>query len=127
MSNKLRGLFVAENKLPEVVEVPDTLKSLQELVGGYIEYCYMPNHEDVVIICNEEGKINGMGPNRDIGHDIIFGPFLVVGDNPDIGENLSLTDEQISEWTKKFDKSSIERTYEKITKIKLGIHQDYEL
>ena len=60
-----------------------------------------------------------MGPNRDIGHDIIFGPFLVVGDNPDIGENLSLTDEQISEWTKRFDKSSIERTYEKITKIKL--------
>lgn len=127
MSKKLKGLLVAENKLPEVVEIPDTLKSLQELVGGYIEYCYMPEHEDVVLICNEEGKINGMGPNRDIGHDIIFGPFLVVGDDPDIGENLSLTEEQISEWTKRFDKSSIERTYEKITKIKLGIHQNYEL
>ena len=127
MSNKLRGLFVAENKLPEVVEVPDTLKSLQELVGGYIEYCYMPNHEDVVIICNEEGKINGMGPNRDIGHDIIFGPFFIVGDNPDIGENISLTDEQISKWTKTFDKSSIEKTYEKLTKLRLGIHHDMEL
>ena len=126
MSNKLRGLFVAENKLPEVVEVPDTLKSLQELVGGYIEYCYMPNHEDVVIICNEEGKINGMGPNRDIGHDIIFGPFFIVGDNPDIGENISLTDEQISKWTKTFVKSSIEKTYEKITKLRLGISQDME-
>ena len=127
MSNKLRGLFVAENKLPEVVEVPDTLKSLQELVGGYIEYCYMLNHEDVVIICNEEGKINGMGPNRDIGHDIIFGPFFIVGDNPDIGENISLTDEQISKWTKTFDKSSIEKTYEKLTKLRLGIHHDMEL
>lgn len=127
MSKKLRGLFVAENKLPEVVEVPDTLKSLQELVGGYIEYCYMPNHEDVVIICNEEGKINGMGPNRDIGHDIIFGPFFIVGDNPDIGENISLTDEQISKWTKTFDKSSIEKTYEKLTKLRLGIHHDMEL
>ena len=92
MSKKLKGLLVAENKLPEVVEIPDTLKSLQELVGGYIEYCYMPEHEDVVLICNEEGKINGMGPNRDIGHDIIFGPFFVIGDNPDIGENISLTD-----------------------------------
>ena len=37
------------------------------------------------------------------------------------------TEKQISEWTKRFDKSSIERTYEKITKIKLGIHQNYEL
>mgnify|MGYP003297571445 CR=1 FL=1 len=30
MSKKLKGLLVAENKLPEVVEIPDTLKSLQE-------------------------------------------------------------------------------------------------
>lgn len=127
MSKKLKGLLVAENKLPEVVEIPDTLKSLQELVGGYIEYCYMPKHEDVVLICNEEGKINGMGPNRDIGHDIIFGPFFVIGDNPEIGENISLTDEQISKWTKLFDEKSIDKTYEKITKLRLGISQDMEM
>ena len=127
MSKKLKGLLVAENKLPEVVEIPDTLKSLQELVGGYIEYCYMPEHEDIVLICNEEGKINGMGPNRDIGHDIIFGPFFVIGDNPDIGANISLTDEQISKWSKIFDEKSIEKTYEKLTKLKLGISQDMEM
>ena len=127
MSKKLKGLLVAENKLPEVVEIPDTLKSQQELVGGYIEYCYMPEHEDVVLICNEEGKINGMGPNRDIGHDIIFGPFFVIGDNPDIGANISLTDEQISKWSKIFDEKSIEKTYEKLTKLKLGISQDMEM
>ena len=127
MSKKLKGLLVAENKLPEVVEIPDTLKSLQELVGGYIEYCYMPEHEDIVLICNEEGKINGMGPNRDIGHDIIFGPFFVIGDNPDIGENISLTEEQISKWTKLFDEKSIEKTYEKLTKLRLGISQDMEM
>ena len=92
MSKTIRGLLVKEDKEPEVIEIPNNLKSLQNLVGGYIEYCYLPEHEDIVIICNEEGKINGMGPNRDIGHDIIFGPFLVVGDDPDIGENLSLTE-----------------------------------
>ena len=127
MSKKLKGLLVAENKLPKVVEIPNTLKSLQELVGGFIEYCYMPEHEDVVLICNEEGKINGMGPNRDIGHDIIFGPFFVIGDNPDIGENISLTEEQISKWTKLFDEKSIEKTYEKLTKLRLGISQDMEM
>ena len=127
MSKKLKGLLVAENKLPKVVEIPNTLKSLQELVGGFIEYCYMPEHEDVVLICNEEGKINGMGPNRDIGHDIIYGPFFVIGDNPDIGANISLTDEQISKWSKIFDEKSIEKTYEKITKLRLGISQDMEM
>ena len=89
MQRKLRALLVKENELPEEVEVPNNLSSLQKMVDGLIEYYYMPDIEDAVIICNEEGKINGMGPNRDIGHDIIFGPFLVVGDNPDIGENLS--------------------------------------
>jgi len=34
------------------------------------------NDPDVVIICNEEGKINGMKLNRYIGHDIIAGPFF---------------------------------------------------
>ena len=68
-----------------------------------------------------------MGPNRDIGHDIIFGPFFVIGDNPDIGENISLTDEQISKWTKIFDEKSIDKTYEKITKLRLGISQDIEM
>ena len=127
MQRKLRCLYVEENCLPEEIEISNSLKSKQEKVDGLIEYVRLLEDDNVVLICNEEGKINGMGPNRDIGHDIIFGPFLVVGDDPDVGENLSLTDEQISEWTKRFDKSSIERTYEKITKTKLGIHQNYEL
>ena len=57
----------------------------QEKVGGYIEYVRLNEDDDVILICNDEGKINGMGPNRDIDYDIIFGPFFVIGDNPDIG------------------------------------------
>ncbi len=124
MAKVIRGLLVEENELPKVIEIPNNLKDLQNLVKGNIEYFYMSDCDDAVLICNEEGKINGMGPNRDVGHDIIFGPFLVVGDNPEIGDNVSLTEEQISNFTKKFDRSSIERTYEKITKIKLGLDYD---
>ena len=57
MSKKLRALLVKENELPVEVEIPNNLTSLQKQVDGYIEYFYMPNIEDAVIICNEEGKI----------------------------------------------------------------------
>lgn len=127
MQRKLRTLLVKENELPEEVEVPNNLSSLQKMVGGLIEYYYMLDIEDAVIICNEEGKINGMGPNREVGRDIIFGPFLIVGDDPDMGENRSLTEEQITKFKEMFNEKSIEKTYEKIVKIKLGIHDDYEL
>ena len=126
MSKKLKGLLVAENKLPEVVEIPDTLKSLQELVGGYIEYCYMPKHEDVVLICNEEGKINGMHWNRDIGSDIIYGPFLIVGDDYENGSFKSLTEKQILENKIRFDENSIFRTRKKVIDILLNKNRDYE-
>lgn len=127
MQRKLRALLVKENNLPEEIELSNNLSSLQEAVDGLIEYYYIPNIDDAVIICNEEGKINGMGPNREVGRDIIFGPFLIVGDDAEIGENRSLTDEQISKYKEMFNEKSIEKTYEKITKIKLGIHDENEI
>ncbi len=127
MQRKLRALLVKENELPKEVEIPNNLSSLQKMVDGLIEYYYMPDIEDAVIICNEEGKINGMGPNREVGREVIYGPFLIVGDDPDMGENRSLTEEQITKFKEMFNEKSIEKTYEKIVKIKLGIHDDYEL
>lgn len=127
MQRKLRALLVKENELPVEVELPNTLSSLQKQVEGLIEYYYMPDIEDAVIICNEEGKINGMGPNREVGRDIIFGPFLIVGDDAELGESRSLTDEQISKFKDMFNEKSISKTYDKIAKIKLDIHNEYEM
>ncbi len=127
MQRKLRALLVKENELPVEVEIPNTLSSLQKQVEGLIEYYYMPDIEDAVIICNEEGKINGMGPNREVGRDIIFGPFLIVGDDAELGESRSLTDEQISKFKDMFNEKSISKTYDKIAKIKLDIHNEYEM
>ena len=79
----IKGLLVKPNELPEEIEFENTLEAKQHLVGGYIECVYPEKDNSVVFICNEEGKINGMNPNRDIGHDIIFGPFLIVGETSD--------------------------------------------
>lgn len=125
---KLRCLLVEPYKLPKEIEIDNTLEAKQEIVGGWIECVYLPNDNSVVLICNEEGKINGMKLNRDIGHDIIAGPFLIVGDDYENGDFKSLTDNQILKYKMRFDKNSIIETENKITAIKLNNFRskDYE-
>lgn len=65
---------------PEVVEIENELKPLQEAVGGYIETVHWYGMDGLVIICNEEGLINGLPFNTDIGGLWLFGTILIVGD-----------------------------------------------
>ena len=60
---KISVLLVEPNKYPKMIEIDDTLEAMQEVVGGDIEE-YMPFEDEVAIICNEEGKVNGLPPNR---------------------------------------------------------------
>lgn len=62
---KISILLVEPNKYPKMIEIDDTLEAMQEVVGGDIEE-YMPFEDEVAIICNEEGKVNGLPPNRAI-------------------------------------------------------------
>ena len=127
MQRNLKCLYVKENSLPEEIMIPNTLSAKQEKIGGLIEYTYLPDDDEVVIICNEEGKINGMSPNRDTGYDIIFGPFLIVGETSEDGEDRSLSDEQIRKYKEYFGKESIEKTKAKITAILLSKNNDINL
>ena len=117
LDKRIRCLLVEPHDLPKEIEIDNTLEAKQKIVGGYIECAYLPNDEEVVIICNEEGKINGLKLNRDIGHDIIAGPFLIVGDDYENGDFKSLTDEQIMKYKIKFGKNSILQTENKINSI----------
>lgn len=62
---RISVLLVEPNKYPKMVEIDDTLEAMQEVVGGDIEE-YMPFEDEVAIICNEEGKLIGLPPNRAI-------------------------------------------------------------
>ena len=81
---KISVLLVEPNKYPKMIEIDDTLEVMQTVVGGDIEE-YMPFEDEVAIICNEEGKITGMAPNRAVYEensremlDIICGKFFVA-------------------------------------------------
>ena len=83
-SGKISVLLVEPNKYPKMIEIDDTLEAMQAVVGGDIEE-YMPFEDEVAIICNEEGKVNGLTPNRAVYdehsremQDIICGKFFIV-------------------------------------------------
>ena len=117
---KIKCLLVEPYELPKDIEIDNTLEAKQHLVGGYIECLYPSNDDSVVFICNEEGKINGMPLNRDIGNDIIAGPFLILGDDYENGDFKSLSEDQILKYKMRFDKNSIDQTERKIISIILN-------
>ena len=87
-------LMVEPGKLPYVKDIGSGLASLQHEVGGRIEALY-PFEEPVAIVCNEEGKMNGLPLNRALRdndgeiYDIIAGNFMVVGLTDDNFGSLS--------------------------------------
>lgn len=92
MENKLRVLYKEVGKRPVEMEIEDKLEVLQGLVGGYIEVASLTS--DIDIICNEEGKLIGLGENINLDYDIIVGNIIFVSFD-DMGNFKSLTDEQI--------------------------------
>ena len=77
----------------------ERLKAIQREVEGLFQPLSMG--DGVVLCCNDEGKLNGMQPNRRLGDDIICGPFFLVGDDH-AGGFCSLTEEQIQRYTQVF-------------------------
>ena len=77
-------LVIEPMKHPVEKEISNELESLQKEVGGYIE-CIYPFDDEVGLICNEEGKLQGLHSNRGLYdengelYDIIAGNFLIVG------------------------------------------------
>lgn len=98
MNKKIRVVVVQPDKaIPEVKEILSSLEAQQDIVGGYIEAF---SYEGMSIICNEEGKLNGMPFNRpvydDAGKmvDIIVGTFFITAYDEE-GSGRDLTDEEI--------------------------------
>lgn len=95
----IKVLKVEPGQAPAVKEIQNDLESLQAEVDGFIECVSFPN--GCVVVCNEEGKLNGMQPNRRLGADIICGPFFVC-DTTRNGDFSSLSKSKIAEYSQLF-------------------------
>lgn len=100
-ANLLKVVYVEPGKPAYAAEIEDTLQAKQRAVGGMIEL--VNNGDGTTIICNEEGKLEGLPANRRIEEisDVIAGNFFVVG----LGEEdfRSLTDEETEKYLKRFE------------------------
>ena len=94
----IKVLKVEPKKLPEVCELVNELDALQKAVSigadytGLIEILYV--NERICILCNEEGKLIALEPNRRIRNDILCGVFYVTGQDEE-GNLTSLSDDEI--------------------------------
>jgi len=88
-AEKITVIYVRPGKIPQIMEMEESLPAMQQMVGGMIEE-YMPFYsetderiQDVALICNDEGKVRRMMPNRTIyGEDgehldVICGDFFL--------------------------------------------------
>lgn len=93
MNDELRVLYIQPDKQPKEMLIDNELGAMQALVGGFIEVVHTVS--GALIVCNEEGRINGMKPNRVVLTTAstapvteVFGPFFICMDGGEEFESL---------------------------------------
>ena len=77
-------LMVEPGKAPYETQIGSDLQSMQATVGGHLEAVY-PFEQPVALVCNEDGKRDGLPFNRALRdsdgavYDIIAGNFFIAG------------------------------------------------
>ena len=102
----IKVLKVAPKEKPKLEELTNNLDSLQKAVSigmegqGLIEIVELD--ASTCILCNEEGKVLNLEPNRRLGNNILCGVFYVTGQNK-YGDLASLSEAGIEKYSKMFE------------------------
>ncbi len=103
----MKVLVIEPGKCPEEKEIGGGLADMQRLVGGHIQVIY-PFPEEVALVCNEEGKLQGLPLNRALRnaegevYDIISGTFFLCAAPADSENFESLTEDQVKKYSAPF-------------------------
>lgn len=106
-SGKIKVLLVSTNKVPEVIEISNTLSSINKLISGKVEASYFNNDKYAFLIYDTESKYKGGLPNRVVNNNIIYSNFIVIGNDMKNGDFKSLNEKQIEKYQSLFGNSSI--------------------
>ena len=102
---KLKIVYKEVGKDPVVMEIDNTLEAKQKLVDGLIEV--VPYKENLLLICNEEGKITNLKPNIQFDYDYIAGNCFIVGDDFENAGFKSIEENQIEDIKKDLENRTI--------------------
>ena len=100
----MRILIVEPGRRPEEREIDGSLKSMQEVVGGWIQALNPFAEPDVALVCHDEGKLLNLPANRGLRdengqiYDILCGTFFVCGAPADCDHFTSVSQEQIERY-----------------------------
>lgn len=61
MSNEIKVVIKNAGERPKEKVIENSLETLQEIVGGYVEVVMIT--PDILLVINEEGKLNGLAQN----------------------------------------------------------------
>lgn len=102
MKKYIEGLLYEEaGQAPKQIKAHNSLLELQRLIGGYIEVVTLPGCGGAIAICDEEGKLKGLPPTRELkgkdGHayDLLCGRFFVCGQNGSEFDSLSVNQRKL--------------------------------
>ncbi len=94
---KIKVILVEVGKDPQVIEIVNSLKAKQEIVGGRIQVVptFFSDKDTYDFIMNEEWIIENLPLNRQIWNKegAIGGTFLVVKADDNTGEFIDMTEE----------------------------------
>lgn len=85
-------LYKKVGEKPVPMKIDNTLEAKQKLVGGLIE---VVDFDDILLVCNEEGKLLNLRPNLAFPYDYIAGDCFLIGDDFEHGEFKSLTKDEV--------------------------------
>ena len=77
MTEKIKVIIKEPEKAPEIKTITNDLGTLQSIVGGYIETVTLAS--DLLIICNEDGKLWNLPYNFDFGGQSFVGTVVIAG------------------------------------------------
>ena len=109
----MKVLIVEPLKEPYVKEIDSSLESMQCVVGGLIQSIYPFEDSEVAVICNEEGKLLGLPPNRALFdengnlYDVICGAFFICAAPHDSENFESLPDGKLEHYKALFEKIGV--------------------
>lgn len=85
MSDKIKVLAKRPGYPAYMTWISNNLPNLQKFVGGYIETVKL--FSDVIVVCNEEGKLKGLDHNCTIwGEDFVGDIFFCGVDGEDFAD-----------------------------------------
>jgi hypothetical protein len=92
----IRVVTKRPNEDAKVETIDNVYTTFHDFCEGIIDMTNHPKDDNVSIVCNDEGLINGMEANIVMPEreGVLAGPIIMCGYDPENGNSISLTEKQ---------------------------------